>query len=48
MKLDTQIEGHEGNARTITLSPVFTKLLPFLNFCSEKLVRSISESIEGN
>ena len=35
MKLDTLIEGHEGksqNARPITLSPVFTELLPFLIF----------------
>ena len=37
------------NARTITLSPVFTELLPLFNFCSKKLVQSIiSGSIEGN
>ena len=48
MKLDTLIEGHEGNqnARTITLSPVFMELLLFLGFavCPERN----SESMEGN
>ena len=28
MKLDTLIKGQEQNARNITLSPVFTELLP--------------------
>ena len=45
MKLDTLIEGHEEelqNARTVTMSPVFTDLLPLFNFCNKMLVRSIS------
>ena len=39
MKLDTLIEGHEGNRRiiTITLSPVFAELLPFLIFAVKRL-----------
>ena len=40
MKLDTLIENHWGdlqNASTITLSPVFTDLLPFLIFARKSL-----------
>ena len=54
MKLNTLIEGHEGgggdlqNERTITLSPVFTELFPFLIFAIKSLPEHVSESIEGN
>ena len=44
MKLDTLIEGHEGNCRKQEPSPChqFYGLTSLLNFCSKKLVWSIS------
>ena len=35
MKFDTVIEGYEGNCRM--QEPVFTELLPFLNFAIKSL-----------
>ena len=40
MKLNTLIEGHEENSRTVTLSPGATVTFLF-NFCNKMLVQSI-------